>query len=305
MRLVSYQDAPGSTSGVLDGDSIFPLPGGARLIDVIGRGNDVVLDLGREALASSEPVAASSMRLLSPVDPPQVRDSMCFHEHIRNAAGDLHPSHSLFPTFYFSNAAGILGPQDEVPVPPGCEWFDYELEVAVVIGAPASNVTPEDAGAHIAGYTMYIDWSARDLQRNEMELRLGPAKGKDGATTLGPVLVTPDELAPHAKDKGFAAAMTVDINGEQISSGDWSSIDWGFDDVVAYTSRGTTLRTGDVIGSGTVGLGCLLEHFNADREGFRGWLQPGDVVTFEVEHIGRIQQRVVPGAKHHPLSSGY
>lgn len=305
MKLVTFQAADGSASGVLSGDSIFPLPGGARLIDVIGRGNEAVLELGSAALADSTPIAAASVRILAPVDPPQVRDSMCFHEHIRNAGGDLHDSHHQFPTFYFSNAAGVLGPQEDVPITPGSEWFDYELEVAVVIGRPATNVAPADAADHIAGYTMYIDWSARDLQQNEMALRLGPAKGKDGATTIGPVLVTPDELEPFADGLGFDATMTVDINGEQISSGNWSSINWGFDDVIAYTSRGTTLKTGDVIGSGTVGRGCLLEHFRTDGESFRGWLKPGDVVTLEVEHIGRIQQRIVEGAAKHPLSSGY
>lgn len=305
MKLITFDGPQGPASGVLDGDSIYPFPGGARLIDVIGQGNDAVLELGRAALADSVPVAASSVRVLAPVDPPQVRDSMCFHEHIRNAGGDLHESHRQFPTFYFSNAAGVLGPQDDVAITPGSQWFDYELEVAVVIGTPATNVAPEEASSHIAGYTMYIDWSARDLQQNEMALRLGPAKGKDGATTIGPVLVTPDEMKQYASGLGFDATMTVDINGEQISSGNWSTINWSFDDVIAYTSRGTTLRTGDVIGSGTVGLGCLLEHYRRDGDGFRGWLQPGDVVTLEVEHIGRLQQRIVEGMPHHPLSSGY
>lgn len=305
MKLVTFQAAEGVASGVLDADSIYPLPGGARLIDVIERGNAAVLELGTAALADSSPVAASSVRILPPVDPPQVRDSMCFHEHIRNAGGDVHESHLQFPTFYFSNAAGVIGPADDVAITPGSERFDYELEVGVVIGAPATNVAPGDARAHIAGYTIYIDWSARDLQANEMALRLGPAKGKDGATTLGPVLVTPDELEPYAKGKGFDARMTVSINGEPFSAGNWSTINWSFDDVIAYTSRGTTLRTGDVIGSGTVGLGCLLEHDRIDRDGFRGWLRPGDVVGFEVEHIGTFQQRLVEGMPHHPLSSGY
>ncbi|WP_153502785.1 fumarylacetoacetate hydrolase family protein [Cumulibacter manganitolerans] len=305
MKLITFEAADGAAAGVLSGDAIYPFPNAARLIDVIGRGNDAVLALGQDALATSEPIAAETVRVLAPVDPPQVRDSMCFHEHIRNAGGDLHESHSLFPTFYFSNAAGVIGPQDDVRITPGCERFDYELEVAAVIGVPASNVSPQDAAAHIAGYTIYIDWSARDLQQNEMALRLGPAKGKDGATTLGPVLVTPDEFAPYAAGKGFDAAMTVEINGEPFSTGNWSSIDWSFDDVVAYTSRGTTLRTGDVLGSGTVGRGCLLEHSRTDPDGFRGWLRPGDVVTFEVEHIGRFAQRVVEPLERFPLSSGY
>lgn len=305
MKLVSYRSGAQDGSGVLDSGLIYPFPGGQRLIEVIARGRDAVLDAGRAAVSESAPLDAAGVRLLAPVDPPQLRDSMCFHEHIRNGVGEVHEKHHQFPVFYFSNAAGTVGPQDDVPISPGSERFDYELEVAAVIGTPATNVSPAEASAHIAGYTMYIDWSARDLQMNEMVLRLGPAKGKDGATTLGPVLVTPDELEPFRAGKGFDAAMTVSINGEQISSGNWSTINWSFDDVVAYTSRGTTLRTGDVLGSGTVGLGCLLEHYRLDRDGFRGWLRPGDVVTFDVEHIGTIQQRVVDAAPLHPLSSGY
>jgi 2-keto-4-pentenoate hydratase/2-oxohepta-3-ene-1,7-dioic acid hydratase in catechol pathway len=305
MKLVTYTSDVRTASGVLDGELIHPLLDGALLIDVLALGNDAVLEAGRAALASSDPINVAHVTLRAPVDPPQMRDSMCFHEHIRNGVGEVHEKHLQFPVFYFSNTAGTLGPQDDVAISPGSERFDYELEVAAVIGRPASNVAPGDAEAHIAGYTMYIDWSARDLQLNEMVLRLGPAKGKDGATTLGPVLVTPDELEPFRAGRGFDATMTVAINGEQISAGNWSTINWGFDDVIAYTSRGTTLRTGDVLGSGTVGRGCLLEHYNLDKDSFRGWLRPADVVTFEVEHIGRIQQRIVAPAPLHPLSSGF
>ena len=139
-----------------------------------------------------------------------MRDSMCFHEHIRNVLGsaDIDKRHTSYPVFYFSNPASVVGPLDDVAVSPGCEQFDYELEVAAVIGKAGTNIAPQDAASHIAGYTIYCDWSARDLQMDEMTLGLGPAKGKDGATTLGPVLVT-----GRRKGKGFDLAMTVAING--------------------------------------------------------------------------------------------
>jgi 2-keto-4-pentenoate hydratase/2-oxohepta-3-ene-1,7-dioic acid hydratase in catechol pathway len=140
---------------------------------------------------------------------------------------------------------------------------------------------------------------------NEMALRLGPAKGKDGANTLGPMLVTPDELEPYRSRNAFDLGMTGYVNGELVSEGCWDTIDWGFADMITYTSRGTHLRPGDVIGSGTVPSGCLFEHFALDPDGFRGWLQPGDEVRLVVEQLGELRQRVVPGVKPEPLSSGY
>ncbi len=152
---------------------------------------------------------------------------------------------------------------------------------------------------------LLCDWSARDLQMNEMALRLGPAKGKDGTNTLGPMLVTPDEIEPYRSRNAFDLGMTGYVNGELVSEGRWDSIDWGFPDMITYTSRGTHLRPGDVIGSGTVPSGCLFEHFALDPEHFRGWLQPGDEVRLVVEQLGEIRHRVVAGVKPEPLSSGY
>ena len=231
---------------------------------------------------------------------------MCFHEHIRNCmGGEIDARHLLYPTFYISNSAAVIGPFDDVKIAPRSEQYDYELEVAAVIGTAGHNIRPQDAEAHIAGYTMYIDWSARDVQFDEMNLRLGPAKGKDTATTLGPLFVTKDEFEPLRKNKGFDVTMTVRVNGRQVSSGNWSTIDWTFSDVIAYTSRGTTLSPGDVLGSGTVGLGCLFEHYQTKSPAFQGWLQPGDVVEMKVDLIGTTKQTVIAADEHYPLSSGW
>lgn len=305
MKFITYTNAQGRHAGVLDEDRVYAIPGASSLLDVIGEGLDALLARGRAALKGSASVPLESVRVGAPVIPPAMRDSMCFHEHIRNCMGEVDPLHEQFPTFYLTNAAAVLGPADKARISPGSERFDYELEVGAVIGLPAANVRRQDASRHIIGYTTYIDWSARDLQMEEMTLRLGPAKGKDGATSLGPALVSADAFEPLRKGKGFDIGMSVAINGEPISTGNWSTINWSFDDVVAYTSRGTRLATGEVLGSGTVGGGCLLEHFVVAPDTFRGWLRPGDVVTFEVDLIGRMDITVAEPLERHPLSSGH
>ncbi|PRZ43361.1 2-keto-4-pentenoate hydratase/2-oxohepta-3-ene-1,7-dioic acid hydratase in catechol pathway [Antricoccus suffuscus] len=308
MRFATYESADGRDRvGVLSDNTLHGLDTEKSLVDLLTAGDDALIAAGTDALnPPHETIAWESARIKGLLRPPSMRDSMCFHEHIRNARGsDIDERHSRYPAFYFSNPAGVIGPYDEVAISPGCEQFDYELEIAAVIGTAGSNIRPQDAAAHIAGYTIYCDWSARDIQMDEMVVGLGPAKGKDGATTLGPVLVTADELEPFRKNKGFDLAMTVAINGQPFSAGNWSTIDWSFDDVVAYTSRGTHLVPGDVLGSGTVGRGCLLEHFRMDPDGFRGWLAPGDEVVLEVERIGQLRQKVVAAPERHPLSSGH
>lgn len=179
--------------------------------------------------------------------------------------------------------------------------FDYELEVAAVIGRPGGDLDPATAEAHIAGYTILADWSARDLQKVEMGVGLGPAKGKDGATTLGPYLVTPDELADARSGKGYALSMSAHVNDREYSRGDWSSLYWSFGQLLAYASRGTTLRAGDVIGSGTVGSGCILERQATHGPQEYPWLQPGDRVRLAVERLGEFTVDVVPGAAPVPL----
>lgn len=304
MKFASYSDDQGTHIGVLDGGKVFRVGGVSTMQEIIGDGLEALLEQGTAALGAGEGVAVGSVRLEKPLQPSTMRDSMCFEEHIQNATGSVNPLYRKYPIFYLSNPWAVIGPSDEVSISPGSEKFDYELEVAAVIGRAGSNIPPAEAQDHIIGYTMYIDWSARDLQREEMEGRLGPAKGKDGATTLGPVLVTKDEFEPLRKGKGFDIGMRVWLNGKQLTDNNWSTINWSFDDVVAYTSRGTTLQTGDILGSGTVGTGCLAEINNVYPDRHEGWLKEGDTVTFEVDLIGRMDVRVAAGMPVHPLSSG-
>ena len=213
------------------------------------------------------------VRLLAPVqNPPSVRDFYAFEQHVKNARavtgrGEVVPEWYEIPAFYFSNPAAIYGPDDEIPYPRGTQKLDYELEVAAVIGA----------GGEIAGFTVMNDWSARDLQRQEMAIGLGPAKGKDFATSLGPVIVTPDELGD---------LMVARVNGEERSRGSLADMYWSWEQIVDHAARNTQLRPGDVLGSGTVGTGCILEH------GDERWLQPGDEIELEVEGIGVLRNRV-------------
>jgi fumarylacetoacetate (FAA) hydrolase len=221
------------------------------------------------------------VRLLAPVPrPPSVRDAYAFEEHIRNAARvtgrpGVPDEWYQLPVFYFSNPAAIYGPDDEIPFPAGSEELDYELEVAAVIGAQGA----------IGGFTIMNDWSARDLQRKEMKVGLGPAKGKDFATSLGPVVVTPDELGD------LRLEMVARVNGQERSRGNMRDMYHSWDAILQRAAANTQLVPGDVIGSGTVGTGCILEH------GDGRWLQPGDVVELEVDGIGVLRNRVGPNRR--------
>ncbi len=206
--------------------------------------------------------------------PPTVRDFMAFEEHVatarRQRGAEVPKEWYEVPVFYFSNPAAIFGPDADVPYPEGTAELDYELECAAIIGSEGA----------IGGFTVLNDWSARDLQRQEMKVGLGPAKGKDFATSIGPVLVTPDEF------DGRSGAMVARVNGEERSRGDLSDMHHKWDALLAHAARNTVLRPGDIIGSGTVGTGCILEH------GDGRWLQRGDVVELEIEGIGILRNTV-------------
>jgi fumarylacetoacetate (FAA) hydrolase len=228
--------------------------------------------------------------------PPSFRDFYAFEGHVatmwRRRDAEVPEAWYRLPIFYFSNVSEIRGPDEPVWAPRGSAELDYELEIAALVDTPARDLGADRAEEVIGGFTILNDWSARDLQRDETTVRLGPAKGKDFASTFGPWLVTPDELAPARRNGATAPdlAMTAQVNGTETSRGTWSAAQFSFGQMLARASADVRLRPGDLVGSGTVGGGSLLEV----REGTLGrYLQPGDVVTLRVEGIGELRTPIV------------
>ena len=222
------------------------------------------------------------------------RDFYAFERHVMDARKrrglDMVPEWYEAPVFYFSNPSTIVGNGAPIVAPPYGQWLDFELEVACVIGEGGRDIEPDAADRHIAGYAVLNDWSLRDVQRQEMKVGLGPAKGKDFATSLGPTLVTPDELEDRRTDKGYDLAMVARVNGRELSRGNWRDLHFSFGEMIARASQGVPLQPGDLIGSGTVGTGCILE---LGPETTGGWLKAGDVVQLEIERLGVLENPIV------------
>ncbi|MEV7976708.1 fumarylacetoacetate hydrolase family protein [Streptomyces sp. NPDC086519] len=312
MRFATYEHQHRRRVAVVAEDgTLYPVPGVRSLAELIrsGDGLDALLDIGAGALDVPPGPHVSEARLLPPLQPSTVRDFVTFEEHVEGVRRSVDGADGVpdawydAPTFYFTNPYAIIGPHDDVPVPPGSGVLDFELEVAAVIGREGRDLTPENARDHIIGYTIFNDWSARDLQSREMQVRLGPCKGKDTAATLGPYLVTAEELEPYRDAEGFLRlALTAEVNGEVVGRDLLSNMSWTFEEMVAYASRGTVVVPGDVLGSGTCGNGgCLAELWGVRGEQSPPPLKPGDTVTLTVEGLGSVSNTVVAGADPVPL----
>ena len=282
-----------------DGESVRVLGPQVSVIDLLSAPDRDAL------LASGSERALSDVGLLAPLDPPSIRDFSVFEQHIEGIMlGQGQPVPDSWyesPFCYFSNPGAVTGPGEDIPVPPGCRDLDFELEVAAVVGRTGRNLTPEQAADHIAGYTIFNDWSARDLQFAEMRLGLGICKGKDFSNTLGPWVVTADELEAYRSGDRLDLDLRAEVNGRELGSDTLANMAWSFEELLAYASRGTQIRPGDVIGSGTCGSGCLLE-----PRGRRGgddlpWLAPGDTVSLTVQGIGTLTNTVIDGVDPVPL----
>ena len=238
----------------------------------------------------------NEVQLLAPVpDPQSFRDFYAFEQHVRAARKlrglEMHPDWFRIPIFYFSNPAAIYGHGSEIPYPRKTNELDFELEFAIIIAGAGSDIPSKDSDRHIAGYTICNDWSARDLQREEMAMSLGPAKGKDFATSFGPYMVTPDELEDAWDENGkLNLRMTCHVNGTLISDGNTNDLYHPFKDMIERASLNTKLLSGDYLGSGTVGTGCILE---LRPENTSGWIKKGDVVTLEVKRLGVLENKIV------------
>ena len=226
--------------------------------------------------------------------PSSLRDFYAFEGHVRTMwerrGGTVPGTWYRIPIFYFSNVSEIRGPGDPIWSPAASHELDYELEVAALIDTPVHDLPAERGEEAIGGYLVFNDWSARDLQREETAVRLGPAKGKDFASSIGPWLVTPDELADARSAKGYDLAMTATVNGVELSRGSWASAQFSFGEMIARASADVRLRPGDLVGSGTVGTGCLLE---IRDEIFKRYLGPGDSVTLAIERLGELTNPIV------------
>lgn len=247
-------------------------------------------------------VAASEAQICAPVPhPTSMRDGYAFRQHVeaarRNRGVEMIPEFDEIPIFYFTNHQAVFGPGDIHVQPLHCQQLDFELECAIVIGKKGRNIPASEADTYVAGLMVMNDWSARVLQMQEMKLNLGPAKGKDFATSLGPWLVTLDELADvtTATPVGnhYDLAMKCVINGKDVSVGNVKDMSWTFAQIIERASYGVTLYPGDVIGSGTCGTGCFLELNGSKVYDPAWWLKPGDVVTCSVERLGDLVNTVV------------
>jgi 2-keto-4-pentenoate hydratase/2-oxohepta-3-ene-1,7-dioic acid hydratase in catechol pathway len=303
MKLLTYDAANGPRAGVvvdgqvLDIATLLKEQNGLRDIRaLLELPNDPLTRL-KSALSSARTAQGGSLagvRLRAPIlQPPTVRDFMVYEGHA-NAGGTRQLSDAWYrlPIFYFSNPLCIFGPDDAIPYPSASEQLDYELELAAVIGREASNVAEADAFSYIAGFTIFNDWSCRDLQRDEMEARLGPAKGKDSASSLGPWIVTTDELASFIRDGRLQVRCTLKVNGVQWMENNAGIMYHTWGAMIERASRDSRMVPGDVLGSGTVTGGSIGE---AIRNGFPArYLEPGDVVEIEVEGIGVLSNAIAP-----------
>lgn len=250
----------------------------------------------------------NDFHLLAPVPHPRsCRDGYAFRQHVeaarRNRGVEMIKEFDQYPIFYFTNHQAIQGPGDIYCMPDHFEQLDFELEVAIVIGKAGKNIQAKDADAYIAGFTIMNDLSARKLQMEEMLLNLGPAKGKDFSTVIGPWLVTPDELKPFlvAPKKGhtgnnYNLSMKCWVNNQLVSEGNMADMDWTFAEIIERSSYGVTLYPGDVIGSGTVGTGCFLELNGTGKlnnpQYQPQWLKEGDVVKMTIDGLGTLENTI-------------
>lgn len=319
MKFATYERDGVRTSAVVQDDRVHPVAESMQTL--LNGGLDRALDIGARALGGPS-TALNDVMLVAPLQPKTMRDFVAFEEHVegmlRGAGEQLEVPDAWYeaPRFYFTNPYTVSGPGAVIAPPDDCRALDFELEVAAVIGKSGSNVTMAEAHTHVFGYTILNDWSARDIQRREMQVSLGPAKGKDFANTVGPWIVTADEIHTRRDKDGFLNMMcSVEVNGVRIGHDSLANMGWSFDALVAYASRDSWVHPGDVLGSGTVGNGgCMAELWGRRGKQTPPSLRAGDVVTMTVEGIGILVNTVgesrtspkIPAARSvdHPRTRG-
>ena len=289
------------------GGKLHIMRGVPSLLSLLGDDGERLMRAGETA--ERDPAAiipAASARFNAPIpQPPTIRDFYAFEQHVvagrRSRGLEMIKEWYELPVFYFTNPSSLAGHGDAVAVPPGCQKLDFELEVAAVVGRRGENVKVSEARRHIVGYMLMNDWSARDLQRKEMLVGLGPAKGKDFRSSFGPALVTADELEPLRKGQAFDIALSASVNGREYSRDTLANIYWSFEEMLSFASRGTVVNPGDVLGSGTCGTGCISELSLSHGEDKYPWLKPGDQVEFKTDILGTLANTIVAGPPLYPL----
>lgn len=321
MRLSTYKLANNNKEliGLVKKDSLINLNeffGDISLVDLIKKDNwksETLKKIDEEKLVTHH---INDVNLLAPIpNPNSLRDAYAFRQHVetsrKNRGLEMIKEFDEFPVFYFSNHNAIYGPQDEIKcMPSHFEKLDFELEIAIVIGKEGRNLKADEASSYIAGYMIMNDVSARGLQMKEMKLNLGPAKGKDFASVIGPYLVTPDEIKNKLIDKGghgsiYDLKMSCFLNNQLVSEGNFKDMNWTFEQIIERVSYGTTIYPGDIIGSGTVGTGCLLELNGTgkikDSNYNEVWLKEGDVVKMKIDKLGEISNKIVSESSDHKI----
>lgn len=330
MKIVSYRSGNSHRGGILIRDEVYDIQKGGEtigvdlpqtvleLLQLEVSGMDMLRSLDQKIKRGLGVSTVKNAQLLAPIpNPPSCRDAYAFRQHVatarRNRGVPMIPEFDEYPIFYFTNHNAIYGPGDVSVELDHLHKLDFELEVAVVIGKRGKNISSSEADDYIAGFTIMNDLSARLLQMEEMKLNLGPAKGKDFATTIGPWLVTTDELETHKNDTPFGSSYDLEMkayhNGKQISLGNMKDMTWTFAEIIERASYGTEIYPGDVIGSGTVGTGCYLElngtaaiQANEQGEDFTPtWLKSGDEMELGIDGLGTLTNRMVASGSDHSI----
>lgn len=298
MRVARYRDADTIRVALVEGETLRPLPIG---IDVLSVLNADATERDRITAGAGDPIPLVLDDLVAPLEPRAMRDFVAFERHVQGVnstvgggAAGVPAAWYEAPVFLFMNPHSLTAPFADIPVPPGTSAMDFELEVAAIVGRTVRDVAPGDAEAHIVGYAIFNDWSARDIQRREMQVHLGPSKGKDFANTLGPWITTPDELEPWRDGDRHDLRMEVRVNDELVGADSLASMGWSFPELLVHASRDAWVGAGDVLATGTCGGGALAEWWSRRGEQTPRPLQPGDVVTMTVDGLGSISNRIVP-----------
>ncbi|MFC8797791.1 fumarylacetoacetate hydrolase family protein [Promicromonospora sp. NPDC057138] len=305
VRITRWRHEGVERGGFVHDGAVFALPGRDPVNDLLEAGLSATLRIADNTLGAAAGHHLADVDLLPPLQPRSIRDFVTFEEHVEGIVRRMSDQAVVVdewyqaPTFYFTNPHTVRATDEQIGIPAGCQELDYEAEVGIVIGrmpgSSGTNLDYDDAQAHIFGLTVLNDWSARDLQLREMRVGLGPCKGKDFATTLGPWIVTADEFAPRFTDDGFLPlAMRVRVNGHEYGSDLLSNMGWPLSDLVRYASADSRVVPGDVLGTGTCGRGCLAELWGRKGDLTPPPLVPGDVVEVEVEGIGTIRNSIGP-----------